>query len=58
VVVISYIFFMRRVLVATWVPFFDNGKCIGQVVIHVVSRSVLTRLGSGRYHFSSAHFGV
>jgi hypothetical protein len=26
---------MRRVLVATWVPFFDNGKCIGQVVIHV-----------------------
>lgn len=37
-IVNSYIFrsfHAAGVRVATWVPFFDNGKCIGQVMLHV-----------------------
>jgi hypothetical protein len=44
--------------VATWVPFFDNGKCLTQGTIHVGFVPQINRFHSGCYHFSSAHFGV
>lgn len=37
-IVNSYMFCLFHAVglrVATWVPFFDNGKCIGQVMLHV-----------------------
>jgi hypothetical protein len=44
--------------VATWVPFFDNGKCVDQDAIYVHFALHIDEPCSGRYYFSSAHFGV
>lgn len=40
--------------VATWVPFFDNGKCLTKGRV----RASIDEFRSGCHHFSSAHFGV
>ena len=48
----------RRDCIATWVPFFDNGKCVDREVMHVAFPLHIDEACSGRYHFSGAHIGL
>lgn len=47
---------LHAVGVATWVPFFDNGKCLAKERF-TWDVPQTDEFRSGRYHFSGAHFG-